>query len=662
MTVRTCGVVAVLIGVAAGGVARDVRTATWRAGNPTMLPGPGGNTGLSAVSPTMRITTECPAGETIFNQPAEGYYAAGVSDLQGGHKVFDNYSTYAAIEDIHWWGISAYYDDQWIECTPNNPETFLIEFWPDNGSGMPDTTVSPCSYNVSVSPVADGDWGSWNAYKYDVVLDPPCTLLDGWVSIQGNSDNNCWFLWVSGATNDFAYQGDQDGNDLELTDYDLGFCLTGQWVERFGACCDELTGNCYDEVSEQNCQGFAQRFAADTLCTNLDPSCEPPAPILGACCLDGICIGDFIEVECMYMGGGWYEGESCYGSPPFECPGPPECPDWGTLFAQSPSGPTEWQMAYTSDTYYDYVVYEDFFNLSGWIGSIDWWGLELEWTGAWSSCDDSDITFDIFFYPDAAGVPDIANPTCIYLNVPPLRTVRNDRLYDGHPLVGYRADLSECCCMVNGWLSIQGADGDACIFRWMDSRIGDEYSFQDTGAGPSQLGNNLSLCLGMCWSGPSGACCDDATGICTDYVPIDICVGPTMRFELWPATCAILNPPCGTGGCCLGYGCAPESPMTEEDCLATGGYYLGDGVACTNDFCDCGGTDYRGDANCLGDGANSYDIDAFIMAIGNREQWIATFPCDYYCANDTNCDGAVNAYDIDSFVWCVSQGYCDPCP
>ncbi|MFH1747846.1 MAG: sialidase family protein [Planctomycetota bacterium] len=29
---------------------------------------------------------------------------------------------------------------------------------------------------------------------------------------------------------------------------------------------------------------------------------------------------------------------------------------------------------------------------------------------------------------------------------------------------------------------------------------------------------------------------------------------------------------------------------------------------------------------------------------------------------DINCDGAINAYDIDWFIDCVSQGYCDPCP
>ena len=57
-----------------------------------------------------------------------------------------------------------------------------------------------------------------------------------------------------------------------------------------------------------------------------------------------------------------------------------------------------------------------------------------------------------------------------------------------------------------------------------------------------------------------------------------------------------------------------------------------------------------------------FPFQMFILAIGHPAEWLATYSCDYRCANDINCDGNVNAYDIDGFVRCVSQGYCDPCP
>ncbi|MFH1746275.1 MAG: dockerin type I domain-containing protein, partial [Planctomycetota bacterium] len=378
-------------------------------------------------------------------------------------------------------------------------------------------------------------------------------------------------------------QGTPGGSGLTITTYDLGFCLTGQWVERFGACCDELTGNCVNNVAEANCQGANQRFAADTLCANMDPPCEPPT--MGACCLDGTCIGDFIEVECVSMAGGWFEGESCYASPPFECPGPPGCPP-DSLFAQNVSGTTEWQTAYTCTSLYDYYAYEDFV-VSGEICDIHFFGLELTWDGGWFGCDDPDITFDIIFYPDVAGQPDLANPACVYMNVPPTtRTTYNDQLYNGNPLRGYAFTLSPCCVLYSGWVSVYDADGNTCVFLWMDSREGDNNFWRDTTGTLVATANNLNLCLTGEPVEVYGACCDDATGICTDNVLMQACVGPTMRFAALPVTCATLTPPCGeaVGACCFEdyFDCVV---VTSTECATLGGTWLGSGTNCS--MCPC---------------------------------------------------------------------------
>ncbi len=59
------------------------------------------------------------------------------------------------------------------------------------------------------------------------------------------------------------------------------------------------------------------------------------------------------------------------------------------------------------------------------------------------------------------------------------------------------------------------------------------------------------------------------------------------------------------------------------------------------------------DSNC--DGAvNAFDIDAFVMALTAPESWLAEFTCDYLCANDCNGDQEVNAFDIDAFVELLS--------
>jgi hypothetical protein len=57
----------------------------------------------------------------------------------------------------------------------------------------------------------------------------------------------------------------------------------------------------------------------------------------------------------------------------------------------------------------------------------------------------------------------------------------------------------------------------------------------------------------------------------------------------------------------------------------------------------------RGDLNCDGS-VNAFDIDPFVLALTSPEGYAASFPdCDRMLA-DCNGDGAVNAFDIDPFV------------
>jgi hypothetical protein len=68
----------------------------------------------------------------------------------------------------------------------------------------------------------------------------------------------------------------------------------------------------------------------------------------------------------------------------------------------------------------------------------------------------------------------------------------------------------------------------------------------------------------------------------------------------------------------------------------------------------------RGDVNC--DGAvNAFDIDPFVLALTDPTGYAAAYPSCRILNADTNCDGAVNAFDIDPFVECLTGG-CHPCP
>jgi hypothetical protein len=63
----------------------------------------------------------------------------------------------------------------------------------------------------------------------------------------------------------------------------------------------------------------------------------------------------------------------------------------------------------------------------------------------------------------------------------------------------------------------------------------------------------------------------------------------------------------------------------------------------------------QGDMNCDGL-VNSFDIDPFVMALCEPEEYALAYPdCDRFNA-DTNCDGLVNAFDIDPFVTLLVGG------
>jgi hypothetical protein len=80
-------------------------------------------------------------------------------------------------------------------------------------------------------------------------------------------------------------------------------------------------------------------------------------------------------------------------------------------------------------------------------------------------------------------------------------------------------------------------------------------------------------------------------------------------------------------------------------------------VLLTNDLC---GGQQLGDTNC--DGAvNSFDIDPFILGLTDFASWDAEFGsgglgCDAGCVLDCNQDGAVNSFDIDPFILILTGG------
>lgn len=159
-----------------------------------------------------------------------------------------------------------------------------------------------------------------------------------------------------------------------------------------------------------------------------------------------------------------------------------------------------------------------------------------------------------------------------------------------------------------------------------------------------------------------GACCH-ADGSCT-ITTLAACATQSGQFQGVGSSCT--PNPCSqpsSGACCFdrGGGCLE---LTPAECTEFGGHFEGFGTTCGPDSCTtspCTLGD-RADSNC--DGAvNNFDIDCFVASIvggefGWNSQGCPSGSCEFLCVNDVNGDGSVNNFDIDPFVTCIVNGGC----
>ena len=336
-------------------------------------------------------------------------------------------------------------------------------------------------------------------------------------------------------------------------------CAIGQ-----GACCLK-DGTC-QEISPEDCTAMGGTFQG------IGTVCAGGFCTLGGCCLPGGC-QDLAQFECDAQGGRFFGGVPCVDEP---CPAN-DCPK-DTLFGQQRDEPDDFT-AGTSETSAGFERFEDFSGVAGPIDGLVWFGLDLDHIGGnnFVECVEIDPTFTINFFDDAGGQP--GDLVCSYKLVA-TRTPLGI-FYLGAELNEYSVTLPAPCVLVSGWVSIVGLGDPECWFLWMSAGSG--FSWCE-GCSASAEGFDLAICLTGTPGGAFGACCDDASGTCTDNVEISDCTAPGLRFA--PDTlCADLDPACGVflGACCLAE--ATCTIQTQGDCTAAGGDWLGANTQCNQ--CPC---------------------------------------------------------------------------
>lgn len=192
-----------------------------------VIDGYGGDAGYYSIDivDTLFEDYQCPEG-TVYGQPShdnDDYEHRVVSDIgsPGSCIVYDNFENAGIIGGVHFWGFDIEFND-YSECT-ENPMTFEIMFY-EYEDNMPGDVIT--IYTVSLSPVSSRRFSCFFVlHEYETSFDPPLTLTDGWISIQGISEpEECMFEWISGRFGDeYSYQW--NGSTMVEQDFDLAFCL-----------------------------------------------------------------------------------------------------------------------------------------------------------------------------------------------------------------------------------------------------------------------------------------------------------------------------------------------------------------------------------------------------------------------------------------------------
>ena len=229
------------------------------------------------------------------------------------------------ISDIHWWTID-------MGITWNGTDDLIILA---DAGGVPGATVVEM-YDLPNFRYDTGEFiFGYPVYLYTLYVD--ITLPAGyyWLGVRPVSDDGGQSFWATAPLTGsevyfksayFGYPDWTSGFDAWGEYQNVAFCLTDEPVQT-GACCDDLTGICQDGVPVTECPP-PLRFAANTLCANLDPLCgEQPT---GACCdpATGDCL-ELTALECAdaFGGTGQYQGDGTDCDPnPCEQPCIVECP------------------------------------------------------------------------------------------------------------------------------------------------------------------------------------------------------------------------------------------------------------------------------------------------------------------------------------------------
>jgi hypothetical protein len=524
----------------------------------------GVNTGVN-VPPAVR-DWPCPSGAQ-YGQPSKdssapdwaAFTSAQTSEFT--YKVYDTFSGVGGgIGQIDWWGLSLLYNAGWSACDPTGVQFEITFYAPGSTPGA--VVCGP--YEVSPSfTIVDNVLG-FNLYYFETqALIPDCWQSpEGWVSIQSLPNaGGCAFLWFDSYTGVLAALQDQLGVLVPLGD-NMAFCLTPDYPCCYGACCDDSSGTCEDNVEMLYCFGTGRRYELNVTCADMTPPCGEAT---GACCYDDGGCAQTTPSMCATLIG----DANCDGRIDFDDIDPFVALLSGGTIPGCPRG--------DGDCNRDGVI--DFNDIDPFIEILSSGGALLihgTYLGAGAPCDSCPCivpcppgatTENEPCYTDTNG--GCNSSPFIFGNISCGDTICGTSYFDG-----YTRDTE--------WWIVQGLTGANVFTVTAQAKFDLQLLFiTDTG----------NDCVGYTYLVATAPACATAT-IATGGLPMDtyyVWVGPQFTSTF---ACTDGDPqywvhldctPVPSGACCSI--CICYDAYTMDACNAIGGTYMGDGTLCQNMFC-----------------------------------------------------------------------------
>jgi hypothetical protein len=172
------------------------------------------------------VIQPCMDGAEFSQRPRgtdDNDYSSGYSDIATPYLLYESFSGLVSpISSLRFWGSMRGYRSH--EVCVENPKPCNIRFYADN-AGSPGALVH--SYHTSLFGDSIGThWYYGTVYEFTMVFASTIAMDQGWISIRGEGDTTCNFMWAASFAGD-GYEHLEEGGEMYHQPHDATLCLNG---------------------------------------------------------------------------------------------------------------------------------------------------------------------------------------------------------------------------------------------------------------------------------------------------------------------------------------------------------------------------------------------------------------------------------------------------